>query len=72
MESSVTVTDTTYNSGGTAAVNGWTITVPQNLLVQFPAAFKPWRDLSGFVGSEVSVSDVGYQQGSALIRLSIL
>ncbi|KAI4761463.1 hypothetical protein E4T51_05533 [Aureobasidium sp. EXF-12344] len=52
----VTVTDTTYNSGGTAAVNGWTITVPQNLLVQFPAAFKPWRDLSGFVGSEVSIT----------------
>ncbi|CAD0095887.1 unnamed protein product, partial [Aureobasidium mustum] len=51
----VTVTDSSYNSGGTASVNGFTITVPQNLLVRFPAAFKPWRELSGFIGSEVSV-----------------
>lgn len=32
-----------YNSGGTITVNGFTMNVPGNLLVQFPAAWVPWK-----------------------------
>ncbi|KAI6354676.1 hypothetical protein MCOR25_008499 [Pyricularia grisea] len=39
-----TVTDDTFNSGGTVTVNGWEMKVPKNLLVQFPAAWVPWRE----------------------------
>ncbi|TLD20488.1 hypothetical protein PspLS_08686 [Pyricularia sp. CBS 133598] len=39
-----TVADDTYNSGGTITVNGWQMKVPKNLLVQFPAAWVPWRE----------------------------
>lgn len=38
------VADETFNSGGSITVNGFTMNVPKNLLVQFPAAWVPWRD----------------------------
>jgi hypothetical protein len=54
-----TVTDDTYNSGGVIVVNGFTMNVPQNLLVQFPAAWVPWKDFaasrSDFLGFETLV-----------------
>lgn len=56
---SATASDGTYNSGGTISVNGYSITIPQNLQVQFPAAFAPFGDFASagsFVGHEVSVS----------------
>jgi len=57
-----TVTDpTVYNSGGTITVNGFVAEVPLNTLVQFPAAWVPWRDFvaskSDFLGFETLVSD---------------
>ncbi|KAH9902319.1 hypothetical protein F4778DRAFT_791250 [Xylariomycetidae sp. FL2044] len=36
--------DNTYNTGGTIVVNGFNITVPKNMLVQFPAAWVPFKD----------------------------
>lgn len=36
-----------YNSGGTVSVNAWTITVPQNLIVQFPTVFSPFKAACG-------------------------
>ncbi|KAJ9665686.1 hypothetical protein H2201_004170 [Coniosporium apollinis] len=46
-----------FNSGGTLSVNGYSITVPDNLIVQFPAAWVPWKDVvaGGFNGYEVSI-----------------
>lgn len=46
------------NSGGTITVNGFTITVPKNLIVQFPAAWVPWQTVtaSSLTGYEVSIS----------------
>lgn len=57
-EHSAAASGTDYNSGGTISVNGWSIVVPANLQVQFPAAFIPFKDFvaSGFTGHEVSVS----------------
>lgn len=55
---SATASDSTYNSGGTISVNGYPVTIPQNLQVQFPAAFAPFKDFASggaFVGHEVSV-----------------
>lgn len=55
---SATASDSTYNSGGTISVNGYSVTIPQNLQVQFPAAFAPFKDFASggaFVGHEVSV-----------------
>ncbi|KAI3392026.1 hypothetical protein diail_6322 [Diaporthe ilicicola] len=53
------VADETYNSGGTITVNGFTMNVPKNLLVQFPAAWVPWRDFvaskTDFLGFETLV-----------------
>ncbi|KAK3953814.1 hypothetical protein QBC32DRAFT_312601 [Pseudoneurospora amorphoporcata] len=53
------VNATLYNSGGTISVAGWTITVPRNTQVGFPAAWVPWRDFCGDVafmkGFEVTV-----------------
>jgi hypothetical protein len=53
---SATASDTTYNSGGTISVNGYSVTVPQNLQVQFPATFSPFKDFASgsFLGHEVS------------------
>lgn len=54
------VADETFNSGGSITVNGFTMNVPQNLLVQFPAAWVPWRDFvaskADFLGFETLVS----------------
>ena len=54
------VADETYNSGGSITVNGFTMNVPKNLLVQFPAAWVPWKDFiaskSEFQGFETLVS----------------
>ncbi|KAK1777202.1 hypothetical protein QBC45DRAFT_417434 [Copromyces sp. CBS 386.78] len=51
-----TITDATlYNSGGTISVAGWTITVPRNTQVGFPAAWVPWRDFCG--------GDVAFMKG---------
>lgn len=53
------VADETFNSGGSITVNGFTMNVPKNLLVQFPAAWVPWRDFvaskSEFLGFETLV-----------------
>ena len=55
-----TATDDSYNTGGTISVNGWTIIVPKNMLVTFPAAFVPWKDFvagkASVIGFEVNVS----------------
>lgn len=52
-------TDDTYNSGGSITVNGFTMNVPKNLLVQFPAAWVPWKDFvankADFAGYETLV-----------------
>lgn len=49
-----------YNSGGIIVVNGFTMNVPENLLVQFPAAWVPWKDFvaskADFLGYETLVS----------------
>jgi len=54
-----TATDDSYNTGGTITVNGWTVNVPKNMLVSFPAAFVPWREFvankSAVLGFEVNV-----------------
>ncbi|KAK3401354.1 hypothetical protein B0T20DRAFT_450470 [Sordaria brevicollis] len=54
-----TVTDNTYNSGGTISVAGWTIKVPKNTQVGFPAAWVPWpefcADVAFMKGFEVTV-----------------
>ncbi|KAB5522136.1 hypothetical protein GE09DRAFT_501728 [Coniochaeta sp. 2T2.1] len=44
------------NSGGSVTVNGYTITVPKNMQVAFPAAFIGWRDFVDHKGSFI-----GYQ-----------
>lgn len=53
------VADETFNSGGSITVNGFTMNVPKNLLVQFPAAWVPWRDFvaskADFAGFETLV-----------------
>jgi hypothetical protein len=51
-------TGTTFNTGGSISVNGWTITVPKNLQVGFPAAWVPWKD---FVASYISGAFPGYE-----------
>lgn len=51
--------DSLYNSGGVIVVNGFSMNVPENLLVQFPAAWVPWKDLVAskeeFMGFETLV-----------------
>ena len=50
---------TAFNAGGRISVNGWTVIVPKNLQVGFPAAWVPWKDFVANIGSfkdfEVSV-----------------
>ncbi|KAK1961530.1 hypothetical protein LY78DRAFT_617528, partial [Colletotrichum sublineola] len=54
-----TATDDTFNTGGTIVVNGFTMNVPKNLLVQFPAAWVPWKEFvankGNFAGYETLV-----------------
>ncbi|KLU82812.1 hypothetical protein MAPG_01880 [Magnaporthiopsis poae ATCC 64411] len=42
----VTVSSDAYNAGGTVSVGGFTMQVPKNVLVQFPAAWVPFKDLA--------------------------
>lgn len=53
-------TDDAYNTGGTISINGFDMVVPKNMLVQFPAAYVPWKDFAAEVdsllGYEVNVS----------------
>lgn len=53
------VTDDTYNSGGVLIVNGFTMSVPKNVLVQFPAAWVPFPEFvarkGDFIGYETLV-----------------
>lgn len=55
----VVATDDTYNSGGTIVVNGHNMTVPKNVLVQFPSAWVPFKDFAAnkedFIGFEAFV-----------------
>ncbi|KAI4954319.1 hypothetical protein J4E91_002031 [Alternaria rosae] len=48
---------TDYNSGGSISVNNWNIEVPQNLIVQFPVVWAPFRELcdAGALGFETTV-----------------
>ncbi|KAL2876828.1 hypothetical protein SGCOL_007851 [Colletotrichum sp. CLE4] len=54
-----TATDDAFNTGGTIVVNGFTVNVPKNLLVQFPAAWVPWKEFvankADFTGYETLV-----------------
>ncbi|KAK8091560.1 hypothetical protein PG997_001921 [Apiospora hydei] len=54
-----TATDETYNTGGSISLNGFDISVPKNMLVQFPAAYVPWKDFvadkEAMLGYEVNV-----------------
>lgn len=55
-----TADDDTYNTGGTISLNGFSIAVPRNLLVEFPAAYVPWKDFvadqDAMIGYEIMVS----------------
>lgn len=55
-----TVDDDSFNAGGTITVNGFTVTVPKNMLVTFPNAFISWPDfvaeLDAFLGFEMNVA----------------
>lgn len=54
-----TVTDpSSYNSGGAISVAGFTITVPKNTQVGFPAAWVSWRDFC---------SDVSFMRGFEIV-----
>ncbi|KAK7914451.1 hypothetical protein PG985_012154 [Apiospora marii] len=61
IDSATTADDTLFNSGGSISVNGFTVTVPKNLQVGFPASWVPWKDFVSawkdgkFPGFEVSV-----------------
>ncbi|KAK8104106.1 uncharacterized protein PG998_011139 [Apiospora kogelbergensis] len=61
IEGATTSNDTLFNSGGTVSVNGFTVTVPKNLQVGFPASWVPWKDFVNawkngkFPGFEISV-----------------
>lgn len=52
-------TDETFNSGGVIVVNGFNMTVPKNVLVQFPSAWVPFKDFAAskesFIGFETFV-----------------
>jgi hypothetical protein len=65
-----TINDDTYNTGGTIVVNGFSITVPSNMLVQFPAAWVPFKDFveekDSMLGYEINVC------GAALLIFCVL
>ncbi|KAI1841539.1 hypothetical protein JX265_013504 [Neoarthrinium moseri] len=54
-----TADDDTYNTGGFIQLNGFNIQVPKNMLVQFPAAYVPWKDFvedkTAMMGYEINV-----------------
>lgn len=55
----VLATDDTYNTGGVIVVNGQNMTVPKNVLVQFPSAWVPFKEFAAnkedFIGFEAFV-----------------
>ncbi|KAL0262855.1 hypothetical protein SLS55_001829 [Diplodia seriata] len=56
---SASASGTDTNSGGSISVNGYAVTVPKNMIVQFPAAWIPWKDVAGngkLSGYEVAVT----------------
>lgn len=59
FEGATVTDDAVYNSGGSIQVNGFDMAVPKNLLVQFPAAWVPWKDFvaskDDFLGFETLV-----------------
>lgn len=71
-----TATDDSYNTGGTISVNGFTITVPSNMLVQFPAAWVPWKDFvedkDAMIGYEINVSRAASMRTWTRHRLPLL
>lgn len=64
-----TATDDTYNSGGTVVVNGFSMTVPKNVLVQFPSAWVPFKDFvaskDSFIGFETFVCAIKQIESSS-------
>lgn len=56
----VIANDDSYNTGGVIVVNGHTMNVPKNVLVQFPSAWVPFKDFAAnkedFLGFEAFVS----------------
>jgi hypothetical protein len=63
--------DDTYNSGGFITVNGFNVTVPKNMLVQFPAAYVPFKDFvaekESLLGYEVNVSNPNHESHQGII-----
>jgi hypothetical protein len=57
-DSSSCTPGTEYNSGGTISVGGFTITVPKNLIAQFPVVWVPFKQMceAGVLSYEVAVS----------------
>ena len=55
---SATAESTNTNTGGRVSVNGWSITIPENLIVQFPASYIPFQALAAgnFIGDEVLIN----------------
>lgn len=82
-----TVTDDTYNSGGSITVNGFNIQIPKNMLVQFPAAWVPWKEFvaekQSMLGYEINVwhlpqppttivnCDRSWETSSTVVRLPL-
>lgn len=55
----MTVRSTADNSGGTVTVNGFVITIPDNIQILFPAAFVTWQNL--FKAKATFGGDVGHE-----------
>lgn len=55
----------TYNSGGVIVVNGFNMSVPKNVLVQFPSAWVPFKDFAAnkgdFIGFETFVCEAQFK-----------
>jgi hypothetical protein len=50
VTSVVATSATQFNTGGSITVAGISITIPENLLVQFPAAFISFQDFAASAG----------------------
>lgn len=59
LEAAVAIDDS-FNTGGSISIAGFDMVVPKNMLVQFPAAYVPWKDFAAeadsMLGYEVNVS----------------
>ncbi|KAK7431030.1 hypothetical protein QQZ08_002560 [Neonectria magnoliae] len=59
LEDATVDDESVYNTGGAITVNGFNMVVPKNLLVQFPAAWVPWKEFvagkADFAGFETLV-----------------